>query len=705
MTNGPTLLQRVIYAGTKPNNNDFENDRIQNFNRALFAGIAFVLVNTIYVYFADLPYTVLIDVVYCIALLIAYFINRAGAYTFATGFAFVITNIFLLAASYVEGRFAGNYLLFIPITVVLALIIRLKQNIAQVIFFILVMAACLALSLTICPAKSVLQPVDDSMYFSMYITNICTAIAISTVFSIVLYRINGKNEKRLIEEKEYVNLLFNTSMEGVFLLNSKTNVIEDCNQRALDMFECDNKSTFVNMGIMDAKKIFLNQLYHNGTPVDFHSILEKDAWQGEAAYYTRTGKEFYCAINFISFTYNNKQYKKASITDITVLKNTEQQLRTAIQKAEENAFAKSRFLSNMSHELRTPLNGIIGTTNLALAESVSGSVKEYLDVLKFSSEHMLNLVNDVLDYSRLEDGKMETEKNTFNLKKTVEKLQPVFAPQFKEKGIELIIDIDESLSTVINSDATKLLQVINNLLSNGLKFTRKGGVTLSIKANKITSNSLSATFEVQDTGIGISPAMQAQVFERFTQADVNTTRRFGGSGLGLTISKMLVELLGGKLQLESELHKGSKFYFTLELPRKEKNIELPQQTNIPPATEALKNKRVLIAEDNPVNMMIAKRFLAKWGAHITEAANGVEAVALFQQQPFDIALLDIEMPEMDGSTALYEIRKINNAIPAIAFTAAVYDNMQEDFEQKGFTAFLHKPFKPEELLELIQRHA
>jgi signal transduction histidine kinase/CheY-like chemotaxis protein len=693
-------FNKLINAGTKSEAGEFTNERIRNLNISLFAGTAFVLLNTAYVSYLGLAYTTLLDLSYCLALVIAYFLNRSGHHTLSISFAVVATNLFFLGGSYIEGRFAGNYLLFIPLTVVLALLVRLKQNVYQLVFFGVLMVVCLYLSFTICPAKSELQPVDDKQYFGMYITNICTAIAISAVFSYVLYKINVGNERKLIDEKEYINLLFNSSVEGVFLVDMKTRTVQDCNQRAMNLFELKDKSAFIGRSLKDIRPGFVKQVFENGVEVDPIKTVETDGWHGEIIYRTAKGGEFTADVSMVSFLNEGKDFLKVSITDISRLKKIEQDLRKAIEKAEESSLAKSKFLSNMSHELRTPLNGIIGTTNLMQDEKVSPEVKQHLDVLKFSSEHMLNLVNDVLDYSKLEDRKIIAEQNSFNLKKTIESGAAVFASQFAAK--QLKFNVNETLNTTVVSDSTRLMQVVNNLLSNALKFTKNGRVDLSIKAVEVKSDEVVVNFSVADTGIGIPADMHQQIFERFTQADANTTRKFGGTGLGLTICKMLVELLGGKLNLESEIDKGSRFFFTLHLPRKESPVE--NTMSIVPSSFSLDGKKILLAEDNIVNMLVGKRFIQKWGATVTEAANGVIAVEEFRKQKFDLVLLDLEMPEMDGYQALQEVRKIDQHIPAIAFTAAVYENMLQDLTSKGFTDFIQKPFRPEQLQSVISKY-
>jgi CheY-like chemotaxis protein len=405
---------------------------------------------------------------------------------------------------------------------------------------------------------------------------------------------------------------------------------------------------------------------------------------------------FFAYVNIVPFHHQNDLYCKISILDITEIKVAEFEILKAKERAEKAVMVKSRFLSNMSHELRTPLNGIIGTSNILLQEEFLDSQKPYFEVLKHSSEHMLHLVNDILDFSKLEAGKMELEYTAFNLREFMQKAANPFLTGPANQLVPLLLDIDESLDMSIVADETRLKQVLNNLLANARKFTEKGQIRLTAKAESVKPQSVQVRFSIRDTGIGIPANKLRQIFDSFTQADAETTRKYGGTGLGLAISKALVEMMGGQLKVESEPGQGSDFYFTIELKiaRNQKSY-----VNEGKAQEMinLAGLRILLAEDNPINMIVAKRFLEKWNVEVYEATNGLEALDLFAVKEFDLLLIDLEMPEMDGAQAVREIRRKNNAVPIVAFTAAVYEDMHTDLLHKGFTDFIHKPFRPEDL--------
>jgi CheY-like chemotaxis protein len=309
---------------------------------------------------------------------------------------------------------------------------------------------------------------------------------------------------------------------------------------------------------------------------------------------------------------------------------------------------------------------------------------------------MLQLVNDILDFSKLEAGKMEMENNSFNLKNFLQKSLNPFIKSTNNSVVSYQLEIDDELDMNIVCDEMRLNQVLNNLLSNAKKFTESGSICLTARTEMKKSHSVVVCFSVKDTGIGIAPAKIRQIFESFTQADTETTRKYGGTGLGLAISKHIVEKMGGELKVHSEPSKGSEFYFTIEMKVNKAAKAYVNEEKLKDLIN-LAGLRVLIAEDNPINMIVAKRFLQKWNVTVDEAVNGKLAVELFEKNEYDLLLIDLEMPEMDGAQAVAAIRKQNPIVPIVAFTAAVYDDMHADLLKKGFTDFIPKPFRPEEL--------
>jgi signal transduction histidine kinase len=373
------------------------------------------------------------------------------------------------------------------------------------------------------------------------------------------------------------------------------------------------------------------------------------------------------------------------------------------KKTKIAAAAKARFMSNMSHELRTPLNAIIGTTHLLAQDQELLQESDHFKVLKNSSEHMLQLVNAVLDFSKLEEGKLEFVHEPFDLAHMMQQATDSFATITRQKNIGLHLEIDSlPEGKKVVGDEMRLKQVFLNLLSNAVKFTETGSVTLRARIDNPAESETDIHFTVADTGIGIPLDKIHLIFESFTQVDAETTRKYGGSGLGLSICRELVKKMGGELQVTSAPEKGSCFYFTLHLRFQQRSIIVPKERLR--GLKQLTGIRILLVEDNVVNMNIARRFLHSWGATIQMAENGEVAWKLFQRQRYDLMLIDLEMPLMDGKSLLRLVRNINKEIPAIAFTAAVYENMYQDLREHGFNGFLHKPFRPDEMHRKILQH-
>jgi signal transduction histidine kinase len=376
----------------------------------------------------------------------------------------------------------------------------------------------------------------------------------------------------------------------------------------------------------------------------------------------------------------------------------EQILIKSKELAEAAAKAKTIFLSNMSHELRTPLNGIVGTANILNIEDIK-DVKHQVAVMKNLAEHMMGLVNNVLDFSKIDSGKLELHNAPINVSKQMAKMHDLFYYQCKEKNINFFEKIDEKLSDVIvYSDDLRLQQIFNNLISNAIKFTEKGDVVFYATLIDRNDDFINILFNIVDNGIGIENEKLNLIFESFNQGDTATTRKYGGTGLGLSIASNLVRLFGSELHVNSTLDKGSDFFFSIKFPLYKKENST---NNFEVVGNKLMNKRILVAEDNPINMLVAKKILQKWGVIVDEAANGIFALQKCKEKQFDLLLLDLEMPEMDGKTALKEIRQLQITTPAMAFTAAMYENMEIDLLHAGFYTHALKPFKPEYLYEKI----
>lgn len=383
--------------------------------------------------------------------------------------------------------------------------------------------------------------------------------------------------------------------------------------------------------------------------------------------------------------------------------------RVAAERANQ---AKNEFLANVSHELRTPMNAIIGMTDLALNETLPPLVREYLTTVQSSAQSLLELLNEILDLAKIEAGKFSLQHVAFDVYEVVEDLTKVYRLRAAAKGLEFESQITGDLPRLCLGDPLRLRQVLTNLLSNALKFTDEGRITLSTDKAEAPDDRVGVRFMVADTGIGISAADQARIFAPFTQVDASSTRRYGGTGLGLTIASDLIRAMGGELKVESEVGVGSAFAFSVELGRCERQKltthAAPTQaaeTSPLKSSEPGEKLRVLLAEDVPANQMLVRYVLQQRGHSIEIAANGREAIERVAGEGFDVVLMDVQMPDMDGLQATAAIRALpgRENLPIIALTAHAMTGDRERFLAAGMDAYLAKPLDVRKLVEIVEK--
>ncbi|MBU3011956.1 response regulator [Polaribacter vadi] len=368
------------------------------------------------------------------------------------------------------------------------------------------------------------------------------------------------------------------------------------------------------------------------------------------------------------------------------------------QEALEASQSKSKFLSTMSHEIRTPLNAIIGLSHILGNNNPKKNQIQNIEALNFSGKTLLNLLNNVLDFSKMQSTTIELDTIHTNLYNDLKQIIKIHKPVCTKKGILLNLEIDDNIPDVC-LDIVRFNQVINNLISNAIKFTDEGSVTLIIKKVYQNKNNITLNIEVKDTGIGIPKNKQETIWEAFAQASNTTNRIYGGTGLGLPIVKSIVEVMGSKVEIISSEKKGSRFIFDLKLKVSEKiKTNDITKNNI----RFFENKKVLLVDDNLINIMVGKQILERSKLKVEVANNGLVAVNKLKQEEFDIILMDIQMPVMDGYTATKEIREFNKSTPIIALSANVFSEIKDKIEDSGMNGFIFKPFTPEELLNQLE---
>ena len=386
----------------------------------------------------------------------------------------------------------------------------------------------------------------------------------------------------------------------------------------------------------------------------------------------------------------------------------ERELIRAKELAEQSVHVKEQFIANISHEIRTPMNGIIGLTNVLQKTLLDQEQKKYLKAIQTSADNLMVIINDLLDFSKMSAQNFILEQVDFCLRELIDDLVLLLQTRVEERGNVLKVDIDEHIPSFISGDPLRIRQIILNLIGNAIKFTENGEIILTVKVKDEQDENVKLEFTVEDTGIGIPEEKLSAIFESFNQGSNDTTRKYGGAGLGLTISKSLVELQGGTIVVRSKLHAGSAFSFVLTFKKQQAtSSEIPplaQKQEIEEPFELQLN--ILLAEDNQINQLLIQKVLKDWGMDVSTVEDGQQALELLNKEQFDIILMDMQMPVMDGYEAIRKIRSLDNAkaqLPIISLTAHAAASEIEKCLATGANAYVSKPFAPEELYQTIKR--
>ncbi len=518
-----------------------------------------------------------------------------------------------------------------------------------------------------------------------------------------------RTSEALTKLKNYNELILHTAGEGIFGLDNEGNTVF-VNPSACEMLGFTEEEL-----VGKPHHEMVHHSHVNGSPYSREECLINKSLQDGIArhvdnelFWCKNGTfiPVECLVNPIM---ENDTPIGVVVTfqDITERKQTETLLHQARKSAEDASRMKSEFLANMSHEIRTPLNAVIGMTTLLISTELSEEQQEFVSTIRTSGSALLDIINDILDFSKIEAGKMELDEQPFDLRSCIEDSLEIVATRAAEKYLDLIYTIDKETPGRLRGDESRLRQVLVNLLNNAVKFTETGEVTVSVSSNDSVSSRLpqdpSAPYEiyiaVRDTGIGIPPERLHRLFKSFSQADASTTRKYGGTGLGLAISKRLVEMMGGNMWVESQVNSGSTFHFTFlalaEPGEPHTYLNLPQPV--------LKGRRVLVVDDNATNRFVLARQLQLWGMYIEEAASGHDALLLLNHTSFDVGILDLHMPEMDGLMLASRIQKNQQkrTIPMILLPSMEPGREAIEAAEVSFAACLTKPVKPSYLYKTL----
>lgn len=512
-------------------------------------------------------------------------------------------------------------------------------------------------------------------------------------------------ERKLTEEKlkeseyRYKNF-FARNSAVMLILDPETGDIKDANQSALNYYGY-SKEKLLSMNISG-----INIMDKQMIEEEKESALKENRDHNYFRHQLKDGTIRDVAVYSSKIDDEKLKLQYAIIFDITERRKAEQDLEKAKDFAEEANRVKSFFVSNISHEIRTPLNAIIGLSDLLLEdENLTPEQLENLNSIKYSSDHLLGVINDVLDFSKLEAGKVELEKTDFDLYKLVKESSKTIEFKTKEKNIGLNVSILPDTPRVIMGDPSRLRQILLNLLSNAVKFTSKGHIDLNLRVLKSEEDRVKIRFSVSDTGIGIPEDKQSELFQNFTQAESNTSRKFGGTGLGLSICKKLVELQGGKIGLKSLEGMGSTFWFEMEYQISEKAF-IPDAEKLDNRIKNLKGIRILLVEDDKMNQFVMSQLLRKWKSQVEIAENGVEAIEKLEKQKFSVVLMDMHMPQLNGIETTKIIRNpdsdvLDHDVPIIALTADITSETRQLVEEAGMNNFITKPSEQEDMYQRI----
>jgi len=499
-------------------------------------------------------------------------------------------------------------------------------------------------------------------------------------------------EQKIRENEQNFRSIFENSDVPILVESRADNKIIDLNEACSRLHKYQT-GKMIGMSIFDT----IPPDHYETSQKNYNLYLQGKIDVLDSFAYTSDKQSIPVQISVAEIEFNGTPSNLIFYQDISQRKETERKLKEAKHFAEKSAEFKSQFLANMSHEIRTPLNALIGFADILQQSELTPDQSKLIGIIQRSGEDLMSIINDILDLTKIEAGKMSVNRQNFDLVELLNKVDSLYSQKAQEKDLKLEVIIPVDLPKIVKGDHVKISQVLNNLVSNAIKFTNKGEITLAASFVPVGDNHLACTFEVKDTGMGISKKDAAVIFDNFTQVDSSFQRKHQGTGLGLSIVKNLCDLMGGSVSVESKIHKGSTF--TINLPLEvSKSAEIPVSENL--ESLDLSSLKVLICEDHEVNILLNERVMEGLGINYCSAKNGQEGIDMFKSFNPDIILMDLQMPLMDGYTATSKIRETSD-VPIFAMSAHVLDEERLKCAELGMNGFISKPFKINDLREAL----
>jgi PAS domain S-box-containing protein len=669
----------------------------------IFACFPYILVYAYYGHY-DISLSVL---GFAAAFLLGWVLNKYSYHETAKFISLLSANISIFLYSILLGNESGIFVLFTVVTAAAAIVYSVAKR--KMLFFHLATSLVLFFLLQIPTLQSFfyIPTISKEAVYIIFLISFTVSIFIVFISNYQQNITNTEVENTLKLSETNLTVLFESTIQAFILLSRNCTVLA-FNSKAGNIASNYWKRS-IEVGIeftlkhdaSESEKLFWNT---------FHNAMQGIPSRREREVKMDDGNSIFHQIEFFpAYDKKGEVYGVLlSIMDITERIQYERELKAAKLQAEEAVKAKSDFLSNMSHEMRTPLNAIIGFSDLMLQKNMPDEMLENLQSIKYSSENLLVLINDILDLSKIEAGKLSIEKTDFNLKYLLEQSIHLVKVKAIEKNIKLIFNLDERVPENLIGDPVRLNQILLNLTSNAVKFTNQGSVSVAVKPIEVDNKNTVIRFEVKDTGIGIRNENLPFIFDSFTQSETYITRKYGGTGLGLAITKKLLHLLDGSIHVQSKENFGTTF--TIDIPfhisEKKFHNNIEEEEYVYASFESAK---ILLVEDNIFNQVLISKVLEKWDIKTDIANNGIEAIVLLQKKQYTLILMDMQMPEMNGVEATQHIRDIDSDvlqhdIPIIGISADAYSESKEKALRAGMDNYITKPFRQKELYQLLTQY-